>query len=487
MKSSRLVMGLYDLADPSTDRQIRARLRDLSLSWARFGYQGPVIEGDDPQSILDEAIERKHEYCLILAAGTLFDENWYPAHWGRRDAHSQLSALMENGDFLAAGRLRGAPGGGIVVDDRCLLVNLRRYASCERPRLSAAFVRAIDGEGSAPGPTSSASCWLIEGAQGDYRATFRRFDLATSAAIVDLVSPTGNADAVAPYLSQGIHEYQGFEENAFRDQSQRTGQLLAKVKGQVEGAKRGVFPWNLESYADVDDAPEGLDGPLSAVYGVAAGFKPYRILKTHGFDATTRLVLFDYSPRALEFRERLLAEWDGADYPAFLREAFRAMPADTYFQLWADLSPAQVADADLEQLWQAEIARWGDAATFQRHWALCRKLPHEFVVCDLLETPERLLERIRPEPRAAVWWSNAFFTIYSNWHFRIAERRLRYTRFINGLAAAAPEIFLYGADHLNSSVNATRARQYAAHLADAARDNAGELTPAGFHRLQIRS
>ena len=82
-------------------------------------------------------------------------------------------------------------------------------------------------------------------------------------------------------------------------------------------------PLQRHGHDDVDVPPAGLAPLLSTVYGVAAGFKLYRILDTHGFDANTRVVFFDYSPRALEFRQLLLREWDGRDYPRFLRAAAR--------------------------------------------------------------------------------------------------------------------------------------------------------------------
>ena len=167
-----------------------------------------------------------------------------------------------------------------------------------------------------------------------------------------------------------------------------------------------------------------------------------------------------------------------------MRKAFRELSPDTYFWLWADLSPDQIAISDLDHLWKAETDRWGGPEAFQKNWALCRSLPHEFVLCDLVEDPGPVLERLRNEPAAVIWWSNAFFTIYSNWIFSIAERRQRYARFIEGLAERAPGLYLYGADHMNSSVNSIRADEYARLLT---RDAGDGLVPAEFHRLQIRS
>ena len=182
MKSPRLVFGLYEARPLDGDPSTCARLRELSLSWARFGYQGPVIEGTDAGPILDEALERGYEYCLVFASGTMFDENWYPAHWGHRDVHRSLGELMDDGDFLAAGRPPEGSGGSITIDERCLLVNLRRYAAAGRPVLAAAAL-AMDEAGSNQRPAGSAnlrgSCVMPRPAHG---ATIRDFDPTTTLA-----------------------------------------------------------------------------------------------------------------------------------------------------------------------------------------------------------------------------------------------------------------------------------------------------------------
>lgn len=484
MNSTRLVYGLYEPPGIACDPLAVARLRDLSLSWARFGYQGPVIEAADPARILDETIERGFHYCLLLALGTILDENWYPAHWARRDVHRALDELMDDGDFLAAGRPVDVSQASLPIDDRCLLVNLKRYASSGRPFLAGARPVPKNGVRSGDVPGERVSSSVSHTGTDAVRMTFRTFDSASAEAVVDLLSRSGDASGVVPYLGGHIAKISASEIMTSPGLTAPQRRLLAKVRGQVNGAKRGVFPWNLESYDDVDLPPQGFESPLNTVYCVAAGFKPYRIVQTHGYGCDTRVVLFDYSERALEFRQRLLDEWDGVDYPAFLRRAFGEMPPDTYFQLWADLAPDQVAPSDLDQLWKAETDRWGGEKAFHEHWTLCRALPHEFVVCDLLEDPAPLLERIRSEPAAVIWWSNAFFTIYSNWLLTIAGRRQRYEKFIKGLAEAAPDLYLYGADHMNSSVNSIRADEYALLLS---RDKGDGLIPAQFHRLQIRS
>ncbi len=177
------------------------------------------------------------------------------------------------------------------------------------------------------------------------------------------------------------------------------------------------------------------------MYCVAAGFKPYRILKTHGFDATTRVVHFDYSPRVLEFRQRLIDDWDGVDYPAFLQKTFAAMPADTYFPALGRPGSRLRGGERPRPALECRTRSMGKPGVVSESLEPLPISAPRFILCDLMAHPEVLFEHIRAEANAVIWWSNAFFTIFSNWIFTIAQRRERYLDFINGLAAIAPAPF----------------------------------------------
>jgi hypothetical protein len=120
------------------------------------------IEGHDVSLILDRAIERGREFCLLIAFGTIFDENWYPKHWGRGDVDQSLARLMDDGDFLAAGQPLEAVGGAAEVDARCLLVNLARYATCGRPALSRAPLLPCEAGGRTAGVGLRTPEWVLQ-------------------------------------------------------------------------------------------------------------------------------------------------------------------------------------------------------------------------------------------------------------------------------------------------------------------------------------
>lgn len=246
-------------------------------------------------------------------------------------------------------------------------------------------------------------------------------------------------------------------------------------------AGRGVFVLNYESYDDVAEPPPGFTAPVGTLYCVAAGLKPNRILATHGLGAHSRVLFFDYSAEALAFRRRLDAEWDGRDYPRYLRALFE-QGGRTHYYLWPGATPDAMDWAELDRLWAAELARWGGAAAFAAHWQGYQQIAHDYLECSILQ-PEALLERIDDAPGNVIWWSNAFATIYSATHHSLDEKRALYEDWIVRLADRAPGIFLYGSDHSNSSVNAITAGDYRARYFAEGGD---PLRARAFHRQTIR-
>jgi hypothetical protein len=262
------------------------------------------------------------------------------------------------------------------------------------------------------------------------------------------------------------------------------GPFLQSLDDLCAKATRGVFVLNYESYSDVEETPPGFRSPLSALYCVAAGLKPNRILETHGFDERTRMVFFDYSSQALAFRRLLHEEWDGRDYPRFLRTVFSRMPASgTHYYLWPGASVDDMDWPEMERLWVDEVARWGGPPALADHWSRYRELRQEYVLLNILTEQHKLLDEIEDRAGSAIWWSNAFCTIYSATHYGLEQKRQSYEQWARGLAQRAPGIFLYGSDHSNSSVNGIAAGEYWEGYQAQGGD---PLLARQFHRRQIR-
>jgi hypothetical protein len=438
MYPEALVFGIVDRPSPQGEAALASKLRDLTISWSRYDYRGRVLVGETIDGVLDQALELGYRWCLVQRAGNIILERWQ-ADEDRRRFDQSVSRWIGERDFLALA----------AAGDDCLLVDVPRWEKLGRPDIRRPLVDD-------PGESTQEHCLSLA-----------------------RLSPE-EGSRLARYLGDGIRSFS--EEEASLDP--RIGVFLQEVQQQVLNAPRGVFLWNLEPYDDVQTPPTGFDPPISTLYSVASGFKPNMILESLGFDARTRVVFFDCSTRALEVKRLLLEGWDGRDFPAFVPHLFHKVPSgDAHYHLWDGATPETLDPKAVERAWERELERWGGERAFAKHWSRYRQLRHEFVHCDVLDGAAPLLARVEPEENAVIWWSNAFFSVWGNWLLDAAERRAAYERWIEELAERNPDLFLYGSDFSNSSVNDVKAGEYRLMLRDADCD---ELVPLSVNTHEIR-
>ena len=120
------------------------------------------------------------------------------------------------------------------------------------------------------------------------------------------------------------------------------------------------------------------------------------------------------------------------------------------------------------------------------NWQKFRLLDVEYASCNILTENELLLNLINDEENALIWWSNAFFSVYSNWFYSIAQRQNLYRQWISKLARKAPRLILYGSDCNNISVNCYTAQQYGDWLQSTTEAGFDELAPAKLHQHELR-
>ncbi len=499
-----LVFGLLDTSAQIAEPRLAAKARSLTLAWTRFKYFGVILEDTRIDGILERALERGFRYCLIQAYGHLLEEVWIPDGGEAVDLAAALSRWLQSTELLVAGHWVGGPNRGYGLDPRCLLVDLERYAALGRPAfgepggptvaMHEAVCRSADHAEDAPRlvPVAGSECWTpaLPGwrlVQASLAAGLPVVGFPASLAgwLVDLhPEDPVCATAFAKLLDGGIATFDVDAEAESYPFGRNEQRFLANICTLTQNLQRGVFVWNLESYADVEQPPPGFEAPVTTLYSVGAGLKPNRILHTHGVGPDTRVVFFDYSAQELEFRRILLASWDGEDYPSFLRHLFARLPAsEAYYCLWDKMTPDTVSWDAIEQRWRQEQTRWGGAEALAGHWQGYRPLAHQFIHCNLLDKPAALLRTLEDAPGAVIWWSNAFFSIYSNWFYTTEERQQLYRGWIEALAARAPRLFLYGSDSNNISVNCVQAGEYWQWYREHGGD---ELEPGKNHHHELR-
>ena len=223
------------------------------------------------------------------------------------------------------------------------------------------------------------------------------------------------------------------------------------------GASAESFP-GTSNFTTMSTSPPWV--PVALVCRVlrGGGFKPYRILKTHGFDPKRGSFSSITALERSSSGSSCSANGTAPLSRLLRRRSPRCRP--TPFSALGRLISRGVARATWKILEGGDRSGGGreNVSETLESW---RSLPHEFILCDLLDNPRPLLDRTATSQLRSIWWSNAFFTIYSNWFFTIAKRRRRSWNSSGASRRNAPALTLYGADHMNSSVNSIRADEYA--------------------------
>ncbi len=497
-----LVFGLLDTSGAIRDRSLASKSRELTITWSRYDYHGTIIERPTIDAIIAQAGGQGFRYCFILSYGQILRERWVLDQCGHGNFIAALEDWLAEHEVLVAGRILRAGDGWYGLDHRCLLVDTQLHAQCRRPPfgrpeehlrdLPGASEATRNGQIARLSPTGRAiRCapglrgWGFIQASLDHGIAVLALPEWIEKRVVDLEpKSTSAALALTELLGDGIDSYGGRGREQIEGLTDDQAEFLAAVSLQTANARRGVFLLNIEAYTDVETPPPDFPRPVSSLYAVASGFKPNRILQTHGMGEDTRVVFFDYSRNALAVRKTIVEQWDGEDFPHFIRYLFKTFPPlDTFYQLWTAATPDAIGWATVERLWEREITRLGGERAFREHWRRYRELRHEYIHCDVLAAPERLLARIWKEPSAVIWFSNAPFTVYSNWRYSLDERKAMYDRWMERLAALNPEMLLYGSDYNNSNVNCVSAGEYWELYRN---EDRGPLDPCNIHQHEVR-
>jgi hypothetical protein len=226
---------------------------------------------------------------------------------------------------------------------------------------------------------------------------------------------------------------------------------LSWINNIVAYAPTCVFFWNTENYSDLKYVK--LQKPIKKLYAVAASFKPNMILNTFGFEENTEVVFYDYSKQALAFKKMLLQQWDGEDYPEFLRWAKSTYNIN-------ETGGIETEHQTYEDLWQREIKWWGSEKAIKEHWDRYRKLKHTYIHLDICVNPEKLTSIVTSEEDSVIWWSNAFHTVGAHYVRGLQGVSNCYNKWVSQLNAKNPNLWILGKDYLDRPIEGGTIKEY---------------------------
>lgn len=432
VESLGLCFGIWDRSKYIQNAFVAKRCRDLTLFYIKSCFPSSTyIEHENIDELIRAAAGTKSRWLLVQANGHLLL---------RFDFYQQLAKVLANADssFLVMGHILDRKHEYYEIHNQCFLINLELYRRLDRPLFG-----TYKSLGAAlPKPVRSP-----ENFHDDYTPPWLMPD---GTQMSDYTNLHDGHEIIAASLRAGLR-VQGFPteirdrkhflypeattsefEKCLRDpmimpdQSLNQGQrrFLNGMRQNWFTCRSSIFLFNTD---DIRNTQRILSGEhrLDALYSVASGFRPLKLLATNGFGPSTRVVYFDYSEAALNFRRETLGKFDGRNFIDFLRSQssiYRFGHFQARLREIEDQHPCEPQFAEqfqdvpnyevLEDLWRKCQEAFGGATEFQNLWQSTRKLPHSFIHTDLFNTPSAISDVIQADraPNVLVWWSNCFTT-----------------------------------------------------------------------------
>ena len=441
---SKYVIGIYDDRDTIRNKDLGNRYKELTEFFIRHikVISNDYIVDKTINQVLNKALASGADYCIIMCIGHFVSDPKF---------FTYIDSWIDKIDFFVTGHIIDKDSNNSQADSnnhywglhkQCMVVNLKYYEEFGKPDWGDKFI-SEDKIELAKAKRSTTDI------HDDYTPIF--------------LEPTRETQICTPYvdgwnfinksLENGLKVYNFHPK--IRDTKKYTypskdiktlKEQLTWVNNIITGAPNCVFFWNTEPYIDVVKASTKNIPKIKKLYAVAAAFKPIFMLHKIGFYDDTEVTYYDYSKQALAFKKILLEEWDGRDYPKFLRYA------KSKYQI-NETHGASTEGKTYEDLWKRELINWGSEDILYEHWQRYKKLKHKFIYCNLLENPEKVTNSIDNTEYSYIWWSNAFHTVTSHYTMSLEELKNHYNdKWVKEIENNNPNIRCFGTDILNNKL-----------------------------------
>lgn len=446
-KNKNYVVGIYDDRRMSQNLSQADKNKEITEFFTGFYYFGPIIVKESINDVLDEALTHDVDYCIVQSVGHIIKDSQF---------FRFIEKWIEKQDFFITGHimdknkknLNNPEGkeGYYGLHKQCMLVNLKYYKKFDKP----VFGNKNSGEEFVVKANRHA-----KDIHDDYTPLSLKptKDLTTCTPLVD------GWNFINTSLANGLTVYnfhpkiREFKQYIYPTASaaELEHQLSWITTNMVNYAQNRVFFWNTENYSDLKYSSNKK--PIKKLYAVASSFKPNMILNYYGFTDDCEVIYYDYSKPALAFKKVLIKEWNGEDYPRFLKYAQQKYKID-------EVGGWTTASLTRKQLWEREISWWGSEKTIKEHWGRYRNLKHSYIHCDICETPEKITSQITPDNESVIWWSNAFDVDGVQCFRGISGAKYCYETWLNQLKNKNPDIWILGRDYLGRHVRGSRLKEY---------------------------
>jgi len=413
-------IAIWDLDQSNPEIE---KAKQLTYVTVRSAYMHDIIEGTDIDTLLQFAANTKYEYCIVMQPGhIIYNKAFfkYIEHWINSVDFFITGHIIDRHDYYGLHR-------------QCILVNLKYYKQFNTPKFGKACTNQYVS-------TANRS---LNNIHHDYTPTFLK--PASDIKLALNLLEGWNFINVSLQNNLTVYNFHNTIRGTKMYLYPNKDNLAEKLEWlkQIEStATKSVFFWNTETKHEVLRVKNKYT--IQHLYSVAAGFKPNFMLSHIGYNSNTKVTYYDYSREALAFKNYLINNWDGIDYPSIIKTVLAK-----YNIIQNKINPT--GDDNHSVLWQDELKFWGGPAKFQDEWQKYKRLKHNFIHCDLINSPSSLTNVV-DNSTGILWFSNIYHTLNAHYTYSIKELKDAYNTLIILLRQKNPELKLFGKDHTNRNL-----------------------------------
>jgi hypothetical protein len=132
--------------------------------------------------------------------------------------------------------------------------------------------------------------------------------------------------------------------------------------------------------------------------GAVAGFKLLYYAYTYGIDIdSTKFVWYDFDANSVQFKRDTIKNWDGNDYPTWVKEWVHAHP---------EANAELLKHVDKE--WLNIVKQFGGKQQWLDFWVQVQMCEHEFLTVDLVNNHKEITDRLVNGASTFFWSSNIY-------------------------------------------------------------------------------
>ena len=438
MATIKIAYGVYNQRDKIKNENMYQLSKGATLFYLeRLGNQFQyhnidpirIICADEIHSILNQALEEKFDYCLVVAAGCQI-RNF--------NFHQDLINFIESHTFGVAGHpLWHTDGRWLELHHQFFIVNLNAWATVGKPNygtwlsqdtLLPVIERSIENfhddytplwvKATGQHAVQSLPCqgWELMAAMFD-----GGYDVITLTEKIRL----------SKFYTYPEHETEKFE-RSLRDLTPYENQNWNQNKWITDSllVKDQIWLFNSENL-NIDNNC----GPYSIAVNTASGFKIFDLIKTPRLTEDAHIIIYDFNEKSLAWYKHFYM-WEDND----LLECIRAFPDRDHFTWIGQWDPTYNENDGFNKNLKENFEYFGGEHQFIEYWTQFRQLPVTFYQVDLYKQPDGLTSLLHGLGKKWINLTNIFSTDATQAIFGHAECMAAQQRLLGMLYVVDPTI-----------------------------------------------